>query len=824
MSLIQFSLLPSKRLISGLFCMVFTICLFAQNGILSGTVKDRLSQELLVGASVQLEGLPLGAVTDVEGRFRLANIPPKSYNIVVSYLGYETQTRYNVVVTTGNATVLNVELAPDAQNLGEIVISENKSIRVASTETPLSIQNLSIEEIKSNPGGNFDISRVLQALPGVGGTAGSVGGYRNDLIIRGGGPSENVYYLDGVEIPVINHFSTQGAAGGPLGILNVSFIEDVTLTSSAFNARYDNTLSSVLQFKQKDGNPDRFQGNFRLSATEVALTGEGPLGKNVTFLASARRSYLQFLFDVIGLPIRPNFWDFQYKINWKIDPKTTFTTLGVGAIDEFSFAAPEEATPENLYVLSSSPLINQWNYTQGFTLKRLVDDGYWNLTFSRNMLDNQLDQFRDNFDGNQRDEAKRIFGSQSQEIENKLRFDMNRFSGNWKWSYGAVFQYVKYNIDAFSVIQPEILDSSGNLLQPRITSDFSTAIDFFRYGLFAQVNRTFFSSRLALSFGIRADGNSFTETGNELWRTLSPRFSASYGLAPKWKINASAGRYFKLPIYTALGFRDENNQLVNQGLPYTQVDHFVAGLEFIPSSSTRITLEGFYKDYADYLISEFNGLSLANQGGNFGIIGNEKVVANGTGEAYGAELLVQKKLTKNLFFTASYTLFWSKFSNSDGNLTPSAWDNRHLVSVILGRKFGKNWELGLKWRYQGGVPYTPFDLDGSLANYSTLGTGVLDYGQLNTLRLDPFMQFDFRLDKKWNFRRTTLDVFLDVQNAFVQKTPEYPKFTLQRNATNTDFETRDGQPLNSDGSNGIPVILGNPEASVLPTIGFIFEF
>ena len=117
-------------------------------------------------------------------------------------------------------------------------------------------------------------------------------------------PNENVYYLDGVEIPVINHFATQGAAGGPTGILNVSFIEDATLASSAFHARYDNPLSSVLQFRQRDGNPERFQGNFRLSGTEAALTAEGPLSAKgrTTFLASARRSYLQFLFQALDLP------------------------------------------------------------------------------------------------------------------------------------------------------------------------------------------------------------------------------------------------------------------------------------------------------------------------------------------------------------------------------------------------------------------------------------------------------------------------------------------------------------------------------------------
>jgi hypothetical protein len=796
----------------------------AQNGTLSGSAKDKLTQEPLIGATIQIESAQLGAATDVDGNFRISNITPGSYNITVSYVGYTTQTRYNVVITSGNASFLNFELEPAAASeLGEVVISENRSVKIASVETPVSIKNLSTEEIKSNPGGNFDISKVVSMLPGVGGTPGG-GSFRNDLLIRGGGPSENVYYLDGVEIPVLNHFSTQGAAGGPTGMLNVSFIEDATLTSSAFGAKYDNPLSAVLQFKQRDGNPDRVQGNFRVSGTEVALTTEGPVGNKTTFLASARRSYLEFLFGAIGLPIRPNYWDFQYKITHKINAKTTLSAIGLGAIDDFYFEAPKDATPENLYVLSSNPGINQWNYTQGFTLKRLVENGFWNLTFSRNMYDNKLDQFTDNFDGKQSDESKRTLKLRSQEIENKLRFDHNTYYGNWKLSWGAGLQYVKYNNATQARIRPEIRDSVGNLIQPAITTSFTTAIDFFKYGLFGQISRTFLGEKLGVSLGIRADGNSFTDEGNALQQTLSPRLSVSYALAPDWKVSASAGRYFKIAPYTALGFRDENNTLVNRNLPYLRSDHLVAGMEYLPTKTLRLTLEGFYKKYANYPVSNRTGISLANQGADFGIIGNERLTGNGTGESYGFELFAQQKLNRNFFFVGSYTLFWTRFAGQDGRLIPSSWDNRHLVALTAGKKFKRNWELGLKYRYQGGVPYTPIDLIESQRNYTVVGREILDYSQLNSLRLAGFSQLDMRLDKKWNFRRATLDLFLDVSNLLGTATPSFPAFTLQRNAENTAFATTDGKPLATDASNGIPIILDTDSGAPIPSIGIIFEF
>ena len=308
------------------FLFVLSIIFFTQsafsqtNGSISGKVIDKLTQKPLYSVNIALEGANKVGISDSSGIFKISGITLRTYNIIFSSIGYKTETLYNIAINAGNENFVTIELEPIASALTEVIFKSNRrTVTAATLETPLSVQRLTTEEIKANPGGNFDISKVIQSLPGVGGGVGG-GGFRNDIIIRGGGPSENVFYLDGIEVPVINHFQTQGSSGGPQGILNVSFIEDVKLNSSAFDARYDNALSSVFQFKQKNGNPNNFQGNVRLSASELATTFEGPLSKNkkTTFLASARRSYLQLLFSLIDLPIRPNYWDFQTKINHKI--------------------------------------------------------------------------------------------------------------------------------------------------------------------------------------------------------------------------------------------------------------------------------------------------------------------------------------------------------------------------------------------------------------------------------------------------------------------------------------------------------------------------
>jgi hypothetical protein len=496
------------------------ISTFSQNaGVIRGTVSDKNTLRSIAGVTIQLRNGGDGAISDSLGRFSLS-LPVGSYALTISAVGYKEQNLFNQVVTTGNDLQVAIELEPAAAELSTVTIRSNRrTARAATLETPLSVQRLTTEEIRSAPGGNFDISRVIQTLPGVGGTSGSVGGFRNDIIIRGGAPFENVFYLDGIEIPVINHFATQGSGGGPAGILNVSFIEDVKLSTSAFDARYDNALASVFQFRQRTGNPEKVQGNIRLSATELAATFEGPIKKDrTTFLASARRSYLQFLFQAIDLPIRPNYWDFQYKITHRINPKTTLTFLGVGAIDEFSFAAPRKATPEKLYIINSNPNIQQRNYTIGATLRRQITNGYWNLALSRNFLNNNLDQFEDNRNPT---EAGRNLRIRSQEVENKLRFDVNINRAGWRWAYGAVAQLVDYDNASFVRIRKELRDDNGNVVQPGIVNNFSSPLKpFLRAGAFVQASRRFLSDRLGISAGVRTDGNSYTNDGWDLLQTI----------------------------------------------------------------------------------------------------------------------------------------------------------------------------------------------------------------------------------------------------------------------------------------------------------------
>lgn len=798
---------------------IFNPVFSQQKGLITGSVQDINTGKALSGVTVIVEGFSISTLSDSSGRFRV-DVPVGTYKISASIVGYLAQLKYNIVVGSGNPQLVNFELQPQVTNLKEVNVIFNKGKSAVATDmvSPLSVQQLTTEEIKSSPGGNFDVSKVVQTLPGVGISNGV--GERNDIIIRGGAPNENVYYLDGIEIPVLNHFQTQGSSGGAQGILNVSFIESLKLSSSAFDSRYDNPLASTFVIKQREGNTERLSGNARISFTETALTLEGPLAKNTTFLASARKSYLSFLFTLIDLPIRPDFDDFQYKVTHKFNAKTKLTAIGLGAIDRFSFAPTKKSTLENTYVLRSTPYINQWNYTVGFNLNHQIENGYLNFTLSRNVFDNSLDKFEDDL----KEESKRSLKVQSQESENKFRFDINKFVNGWKLSAGWMVQQVNYNTELFNRISSEITNAQGDVVVPEKMVRFNNDMNFWKYGAFFQASKNMFDEKLLVSAGIRTDMNSFTDEGNNPLKTLSPRFSLAYRLSSKWDVSASVGTYFKIPTYTMLGYLDNNGVALNKNMDYIQSTHYVLGTQFLPRNDLRFTLETFYKRYNNYPVSVANGTSLANQGAEYASVGSEQVLSVGDGETYGVELFVQQKLVRNFFYVASYSYVVSKFSGLNQKLVSSSWDNRHLLSLTLGYKLKRNWDLGLKYRYAGGSPYTPFDLQVSQQNYLILGTGIADYSRLNTERLSPFSQLDFRIDKRINFRKTALNFYVDIQNILKNENDDFPKYTFKRAEDNSGFLTTNVQPLQVNGSNGIPYILNTKSGNLIPSFGCILEF
>ncbi|HSO78195.1 MAG TPA: carboxypeptidase-like regulatory domain-containing protein, partial [Bacteroidales bacterium] len=344
---------------------------FAQenSGVIRGKVIDALSNEPIPFASVVIWNTTVGAMTDFDGNFLFTGVRPGYVEIRASSVGYKPYVSESVMVTNSNEVNFTIPLEATVVAINDVVVKASPFRK--KIESPVSARIIGIEEIELNPGGNRDISKVIQSFPGVASTP----AFRNDVIVRGGGPNENRFFIDNVEIPYLNHFSTQGASGGPVGIINVDFVRSVDFLSGAFPASRGNAISSVMNFSLIDGNREKKSLRATLGASDLGLTYNGPLGEKGSLIVSARRSYLQFLFGALGLPFLPTYTDFQFKYKVSFDQKNELTVLGLGAKDDFELNLDANETEYQRYILGYIPSQEQYSSTVGADYRHFRSNG-----------------------------------------------------------------------------------------------------------------------------------------------------------------------------------------------------------------------------------------------------------------------------------------------------------------------------------------------------------------------------------------------------------------------------------------------------------------
>lgn len=731
--------------------------------VIQGEVVDVMTRKPLQGAKVQLDKQEVFVQTAADGSFTIGSVDPGYHTVTASFDGYESESSAELLFTYDKSPFIALELQSMASGVGEVNIRKT-NIQKREAESPVSSQKLSIREIERNPGGNRDISKIIQSLPGVI----SVPGFRNDVVIRGGAPSENKFYLDGIEIPIINHFQTQGSTGGPVGLLNVNFIKEVNFYTGAFPVNYANGLSSVLDFRQMDGNANKAKYRFTLGSSDVGFTADGPIGKKTTYIFSARQSYLQGLFSVLGLPFLPNFIDYQAKVKVKLNEKDDISFLMVGAVDFFrlNLKVNDNITDSvqlksNKYILGYLPVYRQWNYTFGTVYTHYGTQSKTQYFLSRNMLNNTSYKYRNNDESS---EDNRIFTYKSIEEENKLRIENTRTIRKWKLLAGTGLEYVQFGVDnKAKILIPGAPGTPGTIQDIA----FNSQLDLAKYSGFVRAYRNVMGSG-TLSFAGRLDGNTYNKHMQNVFNQPTASVSASLPTAVNGLfLNANIGQFTQLPSYTILGYRNAAGALDNlDRVKYIRNRMIAAGLQYNKVKDTRITLEGFYKQYANYPLALNDSISLGNLGTDFAVVGNEPVSSVCDGRAYGMEFLVQRRSRSGLYGILAYTLSWSEFSDKNGNAVKSAWDSRHTVSLVGGMKMKRNWELGAKFRLATGRPYTPFDVQRSLvkSNWDVKGVALSDYNRLNSERLGTFSQLDVRVDKVWYFKKSSLNLYMDIQN------------------------------------------------------------
>lgn len=783
------------------FILLCCLCwdIFAAEYQIKGVVIDKSTRQPLEFVNVLVVGLGIGASTDANGNFLITQVPPGIYRLQASFLGYKTELtpEYRVNHVT---PYVQIELEEENASLNEVVVAASPFQKVP--ESPVSLRVIGLQEIEKAPGANRDISKVVQNYPGV---AFSPIGYRNDLIVRGGGPSENRFYLDGVEIPNINHFSTQGASGGPVGLIDADLIRSVKFYSGAFPADKGNALSSVLDFSLRDGDMERNSLKATLGASEVSLSSNGHIGNKTSYLVSVRQSYLQALFKILGLPFLPAYTDASFKIKTRFDSHNELTLLGLGGIDRMKLNLGIEGE-DTEYMLSYLPEINQETYTVGGVYRHYSQRHVQSIVLSQSYLNNRNVKYRDNDESSEENLTLRL-GSIEQET--KLRMENTSSWSVWKVKAGFDLNYSRYKSNEYRKV-------FANALREY---DYHTDLSLWRWGMFASVDYAAPDKSFTASMGVRTDGNNYSDKMKELWRQLSPRLSVSYRLVEGLTLSGHVGLYYQLPSYTALGFKGEEGEYVNRHLDYISVSQESLGLSWTPNENMELSVEGFYKLYGHMPFSLSDQIPLYCKGNDYGTIGNEALSSEAKGRSYGVELMFKWLLTQKLNLSSSLTIFKSEFKDGEqGSYVPSAWDNRFILNMSGTYNFPKHWSLGAKVSCIGGSPYTPYDVEKSslVEAWNVQGRAYYDYSRYNQERLPVFGQLDVRVDKTFYLKKCMLGFYLDIQNITASKLRQPDALMSTGQIENPSA------PLSEQ--RYVMKSIRQESGTLLPTLGITFEY
>ena len=736
-----------KKLLILLVVFTFTIGFAQQKGTIRGKVTDVVTKEFLPGVNIILVGTVKGTASDTEGEFIIENVDVGNYQLKASAIGYQSSVKSDVVVNSSRPTYVEFKLAEQVIELEGVTVT---SEFFESNPTEInSVKSFSYEEIRRAPGGFEDVVRALSVLPGV---AQAEAG-RNDLVVRGGAPSENLYIIDGFVVPNINHFGSQGATGGALSFINLDFVNETTFSSGGFSAIYGDKLSSVLTIDLREGREDKIGGKATVAATQFGLNIEGPVSENSNFLFSARRSYLDFIFNAAGFGFVPEYYDVLSKYTYDFNSRSRLSYLFIGAFDRVSFNNDsEENVIDNSRVLGS----NQNQYLTGVSFRRLYGKGFYTIKLSRSFVD---------YDSFQKDTLfNPIFQNKSREGENELRGDVvYKLSKTSELNFGLSGKLIKFSAD---IRLPIFVTTFGDTLKVTSLNEseyFSKSAGYLQYS-----NLIF--NRLKISLGGRLDY--FGKIEDKFY--LSPRLAIGYHLNDKTLISFSSGIYYQSPSYIWL-IADE----MNTELKAVRADHYIAGIERKLRDDTRLKIEGFYKDYRNYPASLLRPyLLLANTGAgyggaddNFNAFGLEPLTSGGTGEVKGIEVSIQKKSSRIPHYgIASLTYSEARFTPLNGIESPGQYDQKWIFNLSAGYIFNKKWETSVKFRYATGNPYTPYNPD-----------GTQNVNEYLSARIEPNHSLDVRIDRRWNFEGWNLIAYLDVQNVYNRKNSSSVRWDFKEN-------------------------------------------
>jgi len=707
-----------------------------KTGRISGRVIDGVTQSPLVGATVMVVGTQHGTATDVRGDFAVADLPVGSYRLSISSVAYETLVKTDIIVRSRRNTFVEAALQARTVEVGGFQVTSDYFAE--DPARPTSNTGFSGEEVRRAPGSAGDVSRIVSVLPSIA----KVNDQLNSLIVRGGTPSENGFYLDNIEIPNINHFPLPGTSGGPISLVNVDFIQEVSFSAGGFGARYGDRLSAIMDLKFREGNREEFDGQLDLNFAGFGVVGEGPLNRGRgSWMLSVRRSYLDLLVDAIGMGVAPRYSDYQGKAVYDLSPSHQLSLLAVVGDDFVEFDSTQSVEDGSnffgIYEGFEAAAGVNWRYLWG-------KKGYSNTSIS--VLATELSAAFDETDSGDwlTNEAT---SEKALQLRNANVLTLGR-SAHLEFGVEAKGLYYDYDIHVV-----ENTDALGNF-QPAL--NVVDRLRSWRGGLFASLTASP-TTALATTVGLRYDYLEYNRHGH-----LSPRLSLAYQLGPRTTLNVATGLYRQhLPL--ALLAQHERNRSLRDPIAY----QYILGLNHLLTDHTKLTVEAYYKRY-DYFpvdpgqpqLFVFDELIYR---GFYGYYPNLQDV--GSARSYGVEVTVQKKLVEGTYGMVSGGLSRSEYRGLDGVWRDRVYDNRFVASVEGGYKPNNKWEFSVRWIFAGGPPYTPLDMEAS----RRLDRSVLDALRVNDERMPAYHSLNLRFDRRYNFSGSSLIVFFSVWNVYNRK-------------------------------------------------------
>jgi len=775
---------------------------FAQSiGKLEGEALDALNLSPLTNWTVEvIQGdFIQETVVNEAGTFEFKALPTGLYNVRAISPSGQIQTLHEIEIRSTKPEFISL-FVERITSLDEVAVRADAFHR--TPETPLSIKNINHSEMMRMPGAVLDLSKVIQNFPGV--LPKPSFGYA--IAMRGGAPNENRYFLDGISIPTVNHFSIQGASGGAVSLINLDHIQGMDLVTGGFPADVDDALSGVLMLEGRNARNDRWGIRATQGGTDYGLTLEGPVGEKTRVTLSGRNSFSQHYFKLFNIPVLPTYQDAQLRVHHKIGTRRDLTIIGLGGWDDYKLYTNGRGSDALLYNVGYIPEGTQQTKVLGARYRSFTDNGRWEYVLSQDRIGNQAQKFI----GNSGLPEDRQLDYTANEINTRFNLSHHVVSQDWQWKYGLNAIHRAYDLDMWSLRYAQNLGAIS-------TVELADEVSFLSAGAFTHLTKNYLDNRLSTSAGLRLDLHTLNANTSNPLGQLSPRVSAQYHLSDAWAIQTNLGSYTQLPAAITLLANAANDW--NESLA-ARVNQAAMGIEFQNGQTYRFSLEGYYKGYNQmpYLLED--GMSFSQAIGAYVAVGDQRSSSIAEGRTYGLELFLQQKLKGTYWWTMSYNFGYSETRlDASQDWKPTVWDNRHSLNLVLGKVWGKGWQIGAKYRWATGTPYTPFstDLSSLTTNWDVLQRGIFDVNNIMGERLVAYSVIDVRLDKTYNKKNYSLTWFLDLQNFTSSDIPLMPYLTVERDDA--------GAPILNPQEPGKynMLLIQSDTGRLLPTIGLILE-